>query len=138
MSPGSATLHLVVSSYKLKGPRPAVGYVRFVSARLHDQAIRLWEAASAAGGICRRMAFRRAFRLEAKAAQLEGAWPSSGILWRSAAWMALDANNPTGAVWAALHGLDLPFDLSSRVRRELVQVLRLATRMAQLKGLVRP
>lgn len=138
MSPGPVTLHLVVDTFKLKGRRPAVDVVRQTSAALHGQAMRLWEAGNAAPGICRRMAFRRAFRLEARAAQLEGERPSSGILWRSAAWIALDADNPTGAAWAALHGLGMPFDLPNRVRCELVQVLRLAMRRVEREGLVRP
>lgn len=104
-----------------------------IAVDLHDQAMRLCDLAISSEGLGRRAAYRRAHRLEVEAARLTVAEPSRGILWRSAAWLALDAGNQAGAAWAAIEGLDSPGALSTRVRRELVEVLR--TALAHLQRL---
>lgn len=114
--------------------RPKAG----IAGDLHDQAMRLCGLAIASEGLGRRAAYRRAHRLEVEAARLTEAEPSRGILWRSAAWLALDAGKPAGAAWAAQRGLDSPGDLPKRYRRELVEVLRVALERLQRLASINP
>ena len=70
-------------------------------------------------------AFAAATDSERRAAQSSKTEPSRGILYRSAAWLALEAQVPSAAEQSARAGLESP-DLSDRVANELRAVLAAA------------
>lgn len=96
------------------------------SAELHDLAMDL----SDQGDRLRRQgahddaraAFQRALDAEREAALIEQTEPSRGILLRSAAWLALEAEHPREAERLAAIGLTT-LDLSERVANELRAVM---------------
>lgn len=96
------------------------------SSQLHDEAMKI----SDEGDLLRRRgdeagairAFAHALTVEREAAILEESEPSRGILFRSAAWLALEADQPREAERLAAEGLRSP-TLSDRVARELRAVI---------------
>ena len=69
--------------------------------------------------------FMRALETEREASQLEDTEPSRGILLRSAAWLALEADQPREAERLAAEGLRSTH-VSDRVANELRAVMEAA------------
>ena len=99
------------------------------SAQLHDEAMKILDE----GDLLRQRgdhvgavrAFAQALEAEREAAHLEETEPSRGILFRSAAWSALEADQPREAERLAAEGL-LSLAVSDRVARELRAVIEVA------------
>lgn len=92
------------------------------SATLHDRAMELADAGDAARRSgeydAARELFRNALQLERDAAEFESTEPSRSILFRSAAWLALEAEEPQEAERLAACGLATR-DVPDRLRSEL-------------------
>lgn len=78
-----------------------------------------------------RTLFLEALVMERKAAEICRTQPSRGILFRSAAWLAISAGNPVESKRLAEEGLSDP-DVPERVRSELQEVLEKAC--SQISG----
>ena len=89
---------------------------------LADQGDRLRRRGDAEGAA---RAFGRALEAEREAAQLESTEPSRSILFRSAAWLALEADQPREAERLAAEGLRSS-EVSDRVANELRAVMEVA------------
>lgn len=99
------------------------------SAQLHEEAMELADEGDRLrrrgdpNGAAR--AFGRALEAERQAAESEKTEPSRGILFRSAAWLALEADQPREAKRLAAEGLQSP-EVSERVATELRGVMEVA------------
>ena len=99
------------------------------SAQLHEEAMALADEGDRlrhrGDPVGATRVFVRALETEREAAQQEDTEPSRGILLRSAAWLALEADQPREAERIAAEGLRSP-DVSDRVANELRAVMEVA------------